>query len=509
MKKGLSIFLVLCLLVTWSPVYADSENEYKEEAVYGILGYDGMINQLYVVNGLKGLSQDYGQYTAVENMTTLSGMTLSEDLVTMPNYEDLFYYQGTMTGHESPWVFDIVYRIDGVEVKGQDLAGKSGALEMVIQVNQGDIEKAYFYEHFALQISVALSGQVARQVVAEGATLVDAGGDKQIAFTVLPGNGAECVITADVADFEMDPIMINGVRMVFDIDVDTNLLDEQIGELTEAVEALDDGAIELKDGLNQIAEGLELYKEGVNAYQIGMSDFAAGGDELQLGLDGIAYGLSELTTNGEQLKQGIEAFEYGLLLQTQQQLQAMNPEFPALTKENYVAILSSDESLAPVLEQLSQSLLLTASMTDYINGVGAMEQGVIQFGEGLDTYIDSADALAMAAYDLYLGAEEMNNGLQAIAAGMVDFQSGTAEFRTNTSDMDEQIAEEMGLMMNQFMGDDAPLESFASDKNETIDSVQFFYRTGAITKPEVVEVIQVEEEKETFWTRLLKLFGLE
>ena len=53
---------------------------------------------------------------------------------------------------------------------------------------------------------------------------------------------------ANVADFEMDAVSINGIPLSLDIDVDDSELTEEIDKLTDAVDEIDDVTSKLTDG---------------------------------------------------------------------------------------------------------------------------------------------------------------------------------------------------------------------------------------------------------------------
>ena len=70
---------------------------------------------------------------------------------------------------------------------------------------------------------------------------------------------------------------------------------------------------------------------------------------------------------------------------------------------------------------------------------------------------------------------------------------------------ERKVDDEVDSMIDNFAGGDFEVESFVSDKNTDVDSVQFVIKTEAIKKEEV----KVEEEKTeelNFWQKLLNLF---
>ncbi len=506
LKRTVAFVLILVVVFAGSSIQAVDIDNYKEESVYGVLKEDGSLDYMYVVNGVHGHDVDYGNYTEVENLSSTDPLNIGDGFVEIPTSEDLFYYQGTLSGDQAPWNFEVFYSLDGKEVKAEDLAGANGELDIEIKIKQGNPDKEYFFDHYALQVQLSLSNSIASHIKAEGATIVDAAGQRQIAFTILPGNEADLKVSAYVKDLEMDPININAVKMVFDMDINTDTFTDQISDLSDAVSQLDDGAGELKDGLVQLTDGLSELTSGMKEYKTGINEFAYSGVALYDGLKEISGGLTAMSDQGQGLKQGLSKFEQAALSQVESQLLAMGMEVPTLTKENYEAILTANEALAPMLMQLEQTFSLTEGMTTYINGVEMMAPSLSQVSDGMKTYIWNASLLAGSMDDIYSGSLEIEQALKAIRDGMVEYKEGTEQFKDGTSEMEDQMQEKIDDMLANFMGDDAPLESFVSDKNNNIESVQFFFRTGGIKSEEKVdEVVTVEEDK-SFLDRLFDLF---
>lgn len=495
------------------PLYAaestsTSDATGKEESIYGLLNYDGSLNNLYVINALNNETIDYGNYDRIDNLTTLDQLSQDGDTIQLPSFSDTFYYQGTMENSELPWDFNITYNLNGSPIDAKDLALASGELSIQIQVKQGSIEKQSFYEGFALQISLALSDELCKNITAEGATIVEAGGTKQIAFTVLPGKEADFEIKCNVTDFIMDPISINGVKMLLDFDVDTSTFTDQINQLTDAINQLDDGAIQLKEGIEQLRDGYSTYVEGLKAYKDGMTAYATQGQSLSKGLADISKGMQTLTSQNTALLQGIEGIEVGTFQQVDAQLAAMGITMPPLTKENYQQLLSGQEGFIPLLTQLEQTLQLTTGLKAYVDGAAQLSTGTIQISHGLDQYVMGADQLAESAKQLYDGAVEINAGIEQLNLGIKLYQGGTSEFKNSTSNLKTEINDQIDAMLAEFTGKNSELVSFTSTKNSQVQSVQFFFRTQNIKAPKAEATKAPEPKKTSFWQRLLKLFGL-
>lgn len=193
----------------------------KEEVVYVMTDAQGKVDSVNVVNIFgKGDVTDYGDYSAVKMLTSTDAISQEGDKITFTTEQDKVYYQGTLENAQIPWNIQITYFLDGKEISPEKLAGKSGALKIHTQITQNKKCTTDFYDNYALQASFTLSTKQCENITAEDATLANVGEDKQISYTVLPGKGLEADITADVTDFEMDAVSINGIKLNLNVEVD-------------------------------------------------------------------------------------------------------------------------------------------------------------------------------------------------------------------------------------------------------------------------------------------------
>ncbi len=274
MKRALSFFLAgLLLLPAVGPAFAAAEPTQKEENVYGLLNPDGSVKQLYTVNSFSGGTiTDYGDYSAVSNMTSLERLDYSGDAVTVSTAADRFYYQGTLKEKALPWDISVKYKLDGAETAPSELAGRSGALSIMISVRQNKAVNPVFYENYMLQVSLTLDTEKCADIASPRGTLANAGKNKVIAHTVLPGSGADISVTARVRDFSMGGIEFNAMPLSMAIDLpDTENLTEGMDVLTSAVASLNDGAGDLSEGISDAYSGTRKLAGGSSDFGQGLA----------------------------------------------------------------------------------------------------------------------------------------------------------------------------------------------------------------------------------------------
>jgi hypothetical protein len=173
----------------------------KDEVIYATLQSDGGVLAIYAVNSFQvkepGLVTDYGNYSCVINLTDTKPLGLEGDTVQIPAQAGQVYYQGNMDTSDLPWTFSIQYILDGNAVAAQDLAGKSGELQIKIKSEQNKTVNSAFYENYMLQISLTLDSEKCADIKAEGAVFANSGKSRMITYTVMPNSDADITIETE------------------------------------------------------------------------------------------------------------------------------------------------------------------------------------------------------------------------------------------------------------------------------------------------------------------------
>ena len=275
-----------------------TESQGKEEVIYINLDGNGEVSSAYAVNIFDSQNiLDYGDYSEIRNMNTNDTLSYNNGEITGSNSVDKLYYEGTLKEVEIPWNINIKYYLDSKEISSNELAGKSGTLEIKISITDNEKCNSTFFENYALQTTITLDTEKCNNIEAEGATIANVGSTKQISHIILPNKGKEISIKADVNDFEMASMAINGVKLGLSVDVDTNSLLDKVNELTDAIEKLDSGAISINDGSIELNNGAYDLSNGVNSLSTGVNS-------LNDGIITVYKGLQELNSNSKELTSG-------------------------------------------------------------------------------------------------------------------------------------------------------------------------------------------------------------
>ena len=274
-KKSVSLALAVTLLGSSTLAFADG----KEEVIYAVLNAQGQVDGLYAVNIFEGGDiVDYGDYASVHPLNTEDQIAYENGEVRFHSDAQRVYYQGNLNTRDLPWLFQLTYRLDGQEIAAGELADKSGHVEIELDVRQNPAYQGELFKSHALQISASLDTEKCRNISAEGATQANVGTSRQLSYIVLPNTEKSILISTDAADFEMDAISINGVRLSLDIDVDDSELTEQTDKVIDAGVKLDDvqkfydGLQDYTNGVNDLMDGAQEMKDGTGEFRSETAD---------------------------------------------------------------------------------------------------------------------------------------------------------------------------------------------------------------------------------------------
>ncbi len=149
MKPSVKILITL-IIITLFIVPAAAAGTQKEEVIYVNLNGDGSVSHMYAVNIFDmqkgGRITDYGSYVSVRNMVTTDQINVNGDEITIDTNPGKLYYEGDLGSVSIPWDVDITYYLDGVPYSADEIAGKSGNLEMHIVITKDPSDTKDFYE---------------------------------------------------------------------------------------------------------------------------------------------------------------------------------------------------------------------------------------------------------------------------------------------------------------------------------------------------------------------------
>lgn len=244
-----------------------------DETMYVNLDVYGKAQKVNVVKScsLNGVTDftDYGNYLAVENMSTQDEPQLGEGEVVWklpPDRREHFYYKCTLDQEQTalPWNFDVSYKLNGVPTDGEKLAGASGLVEIHIKAEPNEQADLYYRNNMLLLVAVPVDMSKCFSVEAEGSQTQNMGELTAVVFTALPGEEGDYTVRIGSDSFET-----TGVIMAMTPGTVEDL--EHIKDLKEAKDTWQDAGDELYDSLEQMAQSIEDMRGGVDQMQSGLN----------------------------------------------------------------------------------------------------------------------------------------------------------------------------------------------------------------------------------------------
>ena len=471
-KKIMAALLAGTMIVTSvTPAMAEAVPSSKEEVVYVNLTSGGSVKEMYAVNIFDDKNiTDYGDYLSVELLNTTDNINQNGDEITFSSSADRVYYKGKMKSTIMPWNISIKYYVDGKEYAPEEAAGKSGKMEIYFKVSKNEAYDGSFYDAYALQASFILDTEIAKNITAADATLANVGNKKQLTYTILPGEGIDTVITADVTDFEMDAVSINGIPLNMNIQVKDEELMNKVDELLGGIEDIDNGADELNSGVNRLSDATrDDLQPGVNQLNDGMKDLNDGVLKIQDGLDELNSKSYELTSGSAQVLSALNTINSQLNSQEQKDSISQLVSGSAGIKDGitnltgklgelqagvsyakFMDVLAAEGLSDEAISQLELSNTQIAGMLESSNPVAAgtilkNNQIIEGLKSGINQYLTTVNTNITA---LYQGAQSLNTeyakldaGIRSLAVSVQQLADGVNQLVSEYGKLDKGVNE--------------------------------------------------------------------
>lgn len=449
----------------------------KEEVVYATLKANGDIGPIYVVNTLEvakaGGILDFGNYKTVKNLTDRTELKQEGERVEADVEQDgKFYYQGDLEeGTELPWDVAVTYLLDGSEVDPSQLAGETGHVEIQVETKANESMDPVFYENYLLQVSLTLPNTYKNIEASSGGMQANAGKNKQITFTVMPGKEEQLRVEADVENFEFNGVEIAAVPSSLPIDTtgtegmtdDMAELSDAIGQLNDGVSELQNGVVQLNDGAGKLRDGSAQYKNGINRLNGSSSELVGASNSIKEALGTINRGLSggaadvdlsslmELPAGLRELAKGLNETANGLATLQENYGAAYAALDGAITEiptgdlsEAEIASLYESGADPAVVDKLAANYAAAQSVKGTYAQVreafAAVEPSLTQVDGAVrgmsGTLTTIADELSASLKETDLsGFAELTKGMETLATNYNQFHSGLVSYTNGVGEL--------------------------------------------------------------------------
>lgn len=270
MKQKLSILLVICMMFSYTSVFASETMQKKSEIVYVNLDEYGKPELINVYNSyiLQDVSSlvDYAKYSKITNLTNHAEPT-NDDEKTSWDVSGLnkFSYMGVIDNEASaniPWNIKLSYKLNGEDKKPEELIGKSGLVKVIIEISENENAKEYFRNNYMLEITSSYDMADYISVSAKDATEVLTGNTKTLMFIALPGQEKTFEIELGTDDFTMEgltfamiPLQGDILDKISDISEDKDKLDKSIESLNKSMDVLLNNTSNMSSGVEKLTAG--------------------------------------------------------------------------------------------------------------------------------------------------------------------------------------------------------------------------------------------------------------
>lgn len=328
--------LSMMLVNSGMVLYAKDDETVKDETVYAMLNSDGSVDQeivsswLHNDNGIRNVKEQL-DLKDVKNVKSDELPEVSGKTYTWNTKSNDIYYEGTST-KALPVQVKVTYKLDGKEISGKDLVGKSGKLEIhislqntqsrTVNVNGRQTRIHPFYMGAGV---LDLSTDHFSNVKCENGKVLSEGNNTMVAFVSVPGlqdtlesSGVEgakdlhiqddFTVTCDAKEFELGPIMF---AMTPEVPVEKLKDINSMDDLTKGLDELTNASAQLLDGTSQLSQGTTTFNgkmqelvNGVPTLTNGVSALKSGTQELVSGSSKLNSGLKDLNTGMNQAKEG-------------------------------------------------------------------------------------------------------------------------------------------------------------------------------------------------------------
>lgn len=413
----------------------------KSEVVYANLTASGKPEAVYVVNRFDvtgaGSIADYGDYTAVQNLTNQADLKRQGNATVFEAGEGAFFYQGDAARTALPWRVSLEYKLDGKTVPADQLAGASGALSIRVSTARNDAVPPAFYDSFMMQITFTLPGAVASDVTAEGATVASAGQDTTVAFTVLPGHDGDFELKAQVKDFRMAGAQIAALPYSSVIEMpDTSGMADGMTSLSDAVSQLAAGASSLASGASALSSGVQGLSSGATSFGQGLAqlDSSSGAlvgasSQIKTAFDAMSAALSKIDpAQLEQLKQLPDAID-----QIADGLEVLARQAHAVQQEYSQAMTALDGAIEGLLANAPTQGQID-SLKEYVKGDSSQAETV----QKLLSVYEAAQAVKTAYVE---GKPAFDDADNALSASAVALDQQVAALRAAAKLLDAAVAD--------------------------------------------------------------------
>ena len=276
-----------------------------DEAYYAMTDYygnltDGSVVKSYRTNGIATVT-DYGDYDEVINLTdgTVPSQTNGKTVFQLDESDlpSTFYFEGKTAKpfEQLPWTLSVSYTLNGVPTKAEDLAGKTGVVEINLDAVPNETASEYARNNYTLEAMAVFNQDDILSLEAPGAQVQLIGNLRAVLFIGLPGEECHYTIRVGSNDFSfggmtflMVPATLSQLEEITKLSERKDDLEENYNKLSGSMDSLLDAMAAMTGSLNASANGLDQLNQARNIFSSGKNTIYSGTDALRADLSNLA-----------------------------------------------------------------------------------------------------------------------------------------------------------------------------------------------------------------------------
>lgn len=423
--------LAACIPVRAAEPIGDGVAPTYDEAYYATLDYygnltEGSVVKSYVLNGATTLT-DHGTYDEVVNLTDGTAPTVQDGTTTFrfdsgsaPSH---FYFEGkTQAPFEAlPWTLELHYTLNGVPAKAEDLAGKTGVVEICADAIPNENASEYAKNNYTLEAMALFNQDDILSLEAPGAQVQLIGNLRAVLFLALPGEEQHFTIRVGSDDFSF-----GGMTFL--------MVPATLSQLDE-IAKLSDRKDELEDDYHKLSDSLDTLLDAFGGMQGSLYATANGLDRLNTARGTISSGKGQVYSDLDlalgdlsNISKALVPLE-GHLETASEALTDINEDMDVLA-EKAVSLKTQLKDLQEDLDDLEDDL---EDLQSGKGSVGALRSDLNDLGDALGALEKTADNLKSTLGDLQEKAPSLSGGDEITVNGMTTSQIRTAVKQLNAA----------------------------------------------------------------------------
>lgn len=387
-----------------------------DETYYATLDYYGTLMESSVVKSIRtygnAVLTDYGAYDEVTNLTDGREAAVSGGRVTFDlsgDVPDKFYFEGKTTQPytDFPWTLSMSYTLNGVPTPAEELAGRSGLVEITLDALPNLNAPEYSRNNLVLTAMSLFNGDDILSLDAPGAQVQLVGNLYCVLYMVMPGEEQHYTIRVGAEDFSY-------TGMIF-LAVPATLQQlEQIADLREAKEKAEDSYHAIQDSMDVILDTLSGMSGSLSATASGLDRLNQARGTISGGKDAVYDSLDAALDSMDTLT--VSMVPIAAHLTTAQQALT---ETTALLNE----MSSNVTSLKPEVENTRKILKALQSDLDSLQ----------ELADDVENYPKDAQRIAK---NLSADFSELGKNLNSLRSSLSGLRSNLSSLQSKTSQLE-------------------------------------------------------------------------